>query len=306
MAANNLRVIYQNIADLSTTTITASSTASGTTTAANLVKDSKSLVWRSGTSSSVSSIKANLVVSFASGIVGGVVLPFTNLSPNATMRVRIFTGTTPTMGGTVDSPTISTAGASLVVDTGFVACCPYQQLGLWNWGNLPLGVNSYSYGGGTYARDWFTPVTGTSAVIEIVDNRAGLTSPDMFIEASRLVIGSYWSPKYNTSFGLSTQMKDLSTHERSESGDLVTNRGVRFNSMNFDLNWLVPADRLEFTRIVKGNGLPRPLLISLFPDNSTDWDKEQSHQIYGKLSELAQVTHPIFDMYSTTIAIEEI
>ena len=98
----------------------------------------------------------------------------------------------------------------------------------------------------------------------------------------------------------------LSTCEVSESGDLITNRGIRFRSMNFDLNWLTSSDRQEFSRILRGNGLPKPLLISLFPDNSTDYDKEQAHQIYGKLSSISDVVNPIIDMYSTSIDIEEI
>jgi hypothetical protein len=197
-------------------------------------------------------------------------------------------------------------GTGLLFDSGAggVVAAPYQVLGLWNWGTNPLGSNVYSYGGGTYGRVWLdTQVQNVySIAIDISDpgNLAG------YIEASRLVVGWYWSPKYNTSYGLATTMKDLSTHERSEAGDLVTNRGVRFNSMNFDMNWLVPADQLEMQKILRGNGIAQPLLISLFPNNSDDWVKEQSHQIYGKLSQLSSIVHPILDMYSTSIDIEEI
>lgn len=296
MAANNLRIIYQNIAD--TATLTASSTA-GTTSVNNLKKDSKASIWRSSTSST-SSVKVNLVATFTSSIIGGVILPFCNLTSAATIRVRGYTGTAPTLGGTVDVPTITAVG-TLIFDTGNVLACPYQPLGLWAWGSIPLGVNSYAYGGGTYGRVWFPPLACTSIVIEIID-----TNTAQYIEGARLVIGSYWSPKFNTSYGLSTSMKDTSTHERSESGNLVTNRGISYNTLNFDLTWLTPADRLEFTRIVKGNGLPKPLLISLFPDNSTDYVKEQVHQIYGKLSQLGSVSHPMYEMYSTQIEIEEI
>jgi hypothetical protein len=304
MATNNLRIIYDNVVDLTTTTITASSTG-GTTSTANLKKDTKSLVWRSGTGTS--SAKGNLVISLAAAtIIGGVILPFCNLTTTATIRVRGFTGTTPTLGGTVDAPTVSTTGATLKFDTGTISACPYQQLGLWNWGSLPLGVNAYSYGGGTYGRCWIpvvSQISCTSLVIEIVDTA---NTTDKYIELSRLVVGSYWTPVHNTSFGLSTIAKDLSSHQRTESGDLITSRGTRFTSMTFDMNWLTPADRLDFNRIVKGNGLPRPLFISLFPDNSSDWEKEQAHQVYGKLAQLSAIQHPIFDTYSTQVEIEGI
>lgn len=310
MAANNLRIIYQNIVDVSSTVITASSTASASTPASNMALNAKSLVWRSGsvTTSAVNGLytaKANLAVSFTSSIVGGIILPFCNLSSVATIRVRGYTGADAAVtGGTADSPT-ATPGGTLVFDSGVVSACPYQVLGLWNWGSLPLGVNSYSYGGGTYGRVWIplaSQVACTSLLIEIIDTQ----NQSRYIEASRLVVGSYWSPKYNTSFGLSSTTKDLSTHKRSDSGDLITTRGVTYRSMNFDLKYLTPSDRLEFTRILRGNGLPKPLLISLFPDNTDDWEKEQAHQIYGKLAQLPDVAHPIFEMYSTAIEIEEI
>jgi hypothetical protein len=211
--------------------------------------------------------------------VGGVILPFCNLTATATMNVTLSTGYT----------------------TGNVLACPYQNLGGWDWGAVPLGVNGYAYGRGTYARVWFPQTSCTSISVVITDtaNTAG------YLEFSRLVVGSYWSPKYNTEFGLGYAIKDLSVHDRTEAGDLVSNRGIRYSSMNFDLKWLVPADRLQMTTILKGGGLTNPLLISLFPDNTDDWAKEQTFMIYGKLSQLSDVTHPLFGIYSTQLDIEE-
>ena len=308
MASNNLRIIYNNILDLPTTIITASSSATGTATPlSNLKLDSKSQVWRSASTgvangTGLYTTKVNIVLSFVEAIIGGVMLPFCNLSSAAKIRVRGYTGTAPTTGGTTNTP-ISVAAGTLVQDSTKIFSSPYQTFGLWNWGSLPLGVNSYSYGGGTYGRVWMpTQLACTSLLIEIEDTDC----PNPYIEISRIITGSYWSPKYNTSFGLSTGSQDLSKHQRSESGDLITNRGIRYRNMRFDLTWLPPEDRLEFTRILRGNGLPRPLFISLFPNNSEDYEKEQSHQIYGKLSQLSDITHPIFEIYSTSIDIEEI
>lgn len=307
MAANNLRIIYQNAVDVSTTTITASSTASVSTQASNMKLDSKSLIWRSGsvTTGAVNGLytaKANLVVSLASSIIGGVILPFCNLSSAATIRVRGYTGTAPTLAGSVDAPTTAATG-TLRFDSGVVNACPYQVLSIW--GSLPTGVNSYAYGGGNYGRVWIplaSQIACTSLLIEIVDSQ----NQNNYIEASRLVVGSYWSPKYNTSYGLSSGVKDLSNNTRTEAGDLISNRGITYRNMNFELKYLTASDRLEFTKILRGNGLSRPLLISLFPDNSSDWDKEQAHQIYGKLSQLPELAHPIYEMYSTTVDIEEV
>ena len=281
--STKLRVIYQNLAD--TATITASPAATGATLVTNMQKDAKSLVYRgSGTS-------ATLTVNLSTaGIVGGVALPFCNLTSTATIRVQGFS----TANGT----------GTQVFDTGTVNACPYQPLGLWAWGSIPLGLNSYAYGGATYARAWRANNEQTSCLslkITIVDT-ANTTG---YIELSRLIVGAYWSPKYNTSFGLSSSTKDMSEHSRSESGDIVTNRGARYNTLNFDLKYMDPSDRTEFTKITRGSGLPKALFISLFPDDP-DPAKEQLHQIYGKLSQLGGISHPMYEMYSTTIDIEEV
>lgn len=275
MAINNLRVIYQNLADIST--VTASTTA-GVTLASNLKLDTKSLIWRStGTS-------ATLTVAFGSSkSVRGVVLPFTNLTSTATINVT-------TVGGTAYT-------------TGAILACPYAQTDDWDSTYLPAGSNSYSYGGGTYARAWF-PVaktcTGVTIVLTDTNNTAG------YVEASRLVVGDCWTPVYNTSFGVSFSPKSLSSNNRAESGDLITNRGIQYNTMRFDLSWLTPADRAVFVKILESNGINKPLLISLFPEASEDYNKEQTFQIFGKLSQLSDVIHPMFEIYSSSIEIEEI
>lgn len=300
MAQNNLRVIYQNLAD--SATITASSTAGIGTPATNLTKDTKSLVWRS------TSVRANLVVTFASSVIGGVILPFCNLTSAATIQVRGYTGTAPTPGtGATPIPNVgagtpvAVTGTTQVFNTGAITAAPYQSAA--EAGTLSVNSNSYAYGAGTYGRLWIPiPTACTSLLIEIIDTG----NTDGYIEVSRLVIGPYWSPKYNTSFGLSTSFKDLSTNSRSESGDLITNRNVRYRCMNFDMQYLTPDDRTSFTKILKGIGVAKGLFISLFPDNSDDFYKEHAHQIYGKLSQIADINHPLFGVYSTTIDIEEV
>lgn len=280
MAANNLRVIYQNIADIST--ITASTTTGGTA-AANLQKDAKALIWRSTGNS------ATLTVSFGSSkTIRGVILPFTNLTSTGTINVTCTGGST--------------------TSTGNILAAPYTQTDSWDSAYLPVGANSYAYGAGTYARAWFsTAQTCTGLTITLTDtNRT-------YIEASRLIIGDYWSPTFNTSFGLMSVPKSLSSNSRTESGDLVTNRGIQYNSMSFDLTWLNPADRKIFTKILKSNGINKGIFISLFPNNGTatvdttiDYDMEQTFQIYGKLSTLSDITHSMYTMYTAKVDIEEI
>jgi hypothetical protein len=306
MATNNLRIIYNNLVDLSTTTITASSTQSGTPSVNNLKKDAKGSVWRSSpTTTSGTTVKAFLMIDLGSAkSVQGVVLAFTNLvSSTATIRVT-GSNTAPTVG-TVDQ--INTPTVTPNTGTA-IAACPWNTLSLPDWGTNPVGANTYAYGGGTYARVWLSDTTAYRYWnIEIIDTRPAGTG--YYIEVSRLIMGQYWSPKYNTGYGMTNSMKDLSTHERTESGDLVSQRGPRYSALTFDLKWLDPSDRIQLTRIMLGNGLPRPLLISLFPDNGTTTaqaEMERAHQIYGKMVTLPGITYDMLDIYSTQFDVEEV
>ena len=77
----NLRIIYDNAADRAT--LTASTTA-GTLGVANLQNNRKGRPWRAtGTTARLGATWA------APERIGGVFLPFCNLSPTATMRVRV-------------------------------------------------------------------------------------------------------------------------------------------------------------------------------------------------------------------------
>lgn len=270
MARNNLRIVYQNLAD--TSTITATSTASGTTTA-NLKLDAKSLLWRStGTT-------VTLTVTLpTSSIVSCVILPFCNLTKTATISI--------VASGMPSNSTLA---------------CPYTNPGDWASTLIPSGTSKYSYGGGTYARVYFTPVTVSSLQIIITDS----ANSSGYVEASRLIVGNYWSPTFNTSFGLSVIPKDMTTNERSEAGDLVSNRGITYNTMSFDLKYLNSADRVQLLSILKGNGKSKAIFISLFPEDD-DEEKEGAHQIYGKLVELSGIQHTMFGIYSSTVDIEEV
>ncbi len=275
----NLRIIYDNAIDRST--IVASSTA-GSLIASNIKNDKKSKIWRS------TSTSATLTVTWSSSeIISGVALPFCNLTATATLRIRGYTE----------------AGDSVpVVDTGAINPVLVQPLGSWDWGAVPLGVNAYSYSGGTYGIKWLDNYYSIKKlVLDIVDtaNTSG------YIECSKIVAGSAWSPIYNTGFGMNSTNVDTSVRNRSEAGDLITTRNPRYKSLSFDLSWMQTIDRQRFNEIMGGNGLSRSMFISLFPED-LDVEKEQTYQIYGKLSSISGISHQMHTIYSGRVDIEEI
>lgn len=275
----NLRVIYNNAIDRAV--LTASSTA-GSLVATNMQRDVKSAVWRSvGTTASVTATWTTAEV------VGGVMLPFCNLTSLATIRVRGYT---------------NVGDANPVFDTGTIAACPYAPLGLWGWGSDSLGVNAFSYGGGTYGRVWIdTPAAVKKIVIDLVD--AG--NPAGYLEVSRIVAGNYWEPEVGVEQGATVTVVDSSKHFRTDAGDQYTDVGTRHRKQTLALPSLDTTDRGKMWDILWGNGMTRPIFISLYP-NDADVRLEQSHQLYGKLVSTPIMGTPYFRHHSASIDIEEI
>jgi len=283
MAANNLRVIYDNLIDLSGTTVVPTSSEVATYPISNLKRDAKSQTWRSNNKI------VTLTVTFPNTrTISGVFLGFTNLTSAAKITVTatgVSSGTNPSA-------------------LGAVLCRPWAD-SAWDTAYTGGGNNSYGYGAGSHARVWFSQeVTCTGLTIAIDDNNTLQTNS--YLEVSRLIVGKYWSPKYNTEFGLEVGVKDLTTQSRTQSGDLISTRGPRFKTLNFNLNWLTYTDRTVFVNLLKTAGLSRPLLVSLFPNNSDDYEAEQLYQIYGKLTDTPGITHPMFSVYASSVTIEEV
>lgn len=275
----SLRIVYDNQADSGT--LTASSTA-GTLSASNMLVDKKSKVWRSvGTS-------ATLKCSWNTfRLINCVILPFCNFSSTATAVVRLYDSTT---AGTL----LYTSPTTLVT--------PTVPTGYWGFGTQPLGVNAFSYGFSQHARVWIPNTYSVKRVeIDIVDtnNTSG------YLEVSRFVTGNYWSPTYNTSYGIPIVTVDSTQQNRAQSGDLVSLVGFKYKKMSVDLNWLVDADRSRFLAMFQANGASKAVFVSVFPEDS-DPLKEQAYQIFGKLPTQSQITHPMYTIYSSQIELEEV
>lgn len=299
----NLNIIYDNYARYPSTIITASSSQAATPVS-NLKLDAKSRVWRTAVNSTSSNWSyGNLLVDFGvSRIVGGVVLTFTDASSTADYIIVRSWSSPPTFGGSVSAPTL--VGGTMQNSSGTVLCCPWNNL------NLPTYTtnNTYqsAYGSTTYVRAFLSsPLTARYFTIEL-GFFTSTPATGGFVEAANLVIGPVWTPKYNTSFGLSSTIKDDSIHDRTEAGDLVSTRGFRYNILDFDLKWLDVSDRFEFSRLCLANGSSSPVLVSLFPNNSSNWETERAHMVYGKIKTVPGIDYFAPNLYSTKISIEEI
>lgn len=276
----NLTIIYDNSADLATLSV--SSQASASLGAANLLTDIKSEVWRSiGTSGTITATWA------VGQIIGGIALPFTNLSSGATLRVR---------GYTLPTDTIA------AFDTGTNLACPPLALGLWNWGSAPLGVNAFTYGGGATACVWLSlPISVRKLVIDIVDT----SNVSGYVEVGRLVAGNYWEAAKNADYGAGITAVDTSKHFRNDAGDLMTDIGTRHRRQTLALTKLSADERASLWNILLGNGMPRPLFMSLYP-NSDDPRLEQTHMMWCKLVATPAVGIPSYRNFASSLELEEV
>lgn len=250
----NLRLIHDNAADRATV---AASTTAGALVAANMLTDVKTEVHRStGTSVTYT------LTWTAFETLGGVALPATNLSAQATIRVRAYS---------------AAVGGTLLADTGTVYACPGLNLGMWNW-SMPLNANAFAYGGASKTSVWLPAhVAARRMVIDLVDdaNAAG------YIDCARIVAGAYWEPVRNARWGAEYEVVDLSTSSRNEAGDLKTDRAPHFDAVKFDFARMPPEDRHRLAMLMNQVGSARKIFLSLLPD----WADPvlcQQMQIFGK------------------------
>lgn len=272
---SQMRLMYGCVAPPKLDTLTATSTAPGFSVQ-NLLTEKKSLVHRS--------IGTSVTYKFRwwGREIGGVVLPATNLSPAATVRVLI-----------------TNLGGDLVrFDSEEVAACPGADSMWYGWSGQ-RDVNAFQAGYSSKVAVWVPPgIDRGFCNITLSDpgNPAG------FIDCSRVLLGPVWQPKHNFSYGAELTVSDSSEGRRSEAGDLVIDKGFRFDRLSLKLDELEPADRAELRKILLASGTSNRVFVSAFP-GSADAALEHDHMVYGRLSE-APISHPFFDTFAATLEIE--
>lgn len=272
---HNLRIIMQNEVDSST--IVASSTA-GTLTVANLKKDVKSLVHRSvGTDVTYTLTWPEMVA------IGGVGLPCHNMTAESEIRITGFDD--------VDAQ---------LVDTGWVFAAPGSFLGDWDW-SAPINANAFAFGGNAKTIVWLDDTYPLAKlVIELRDptNEAG------YIDNARIVAGGWWEPVHNMNWGSQITPNDTSTNERNEAGDDLIDRGIRYDSLTFDLNDMPADDRKRIMSLFRGAGTSQPILVAAIPVSDTDPVLVQDWLIYGRLDN-SSVSMQRYALYDSRINLRE-
>lgn len=272
-----MRVVYDNTADLAV--LTASSSA-GSLVANNLKTKYKAEVWR--TTSTTASLTLQWV---GAKIAGCLALVHSNMSSAGTIRIRCYTAAT---------------DSSPAYDSGVQIAVPPSSLGTWAWGSLPLGINAYAYGGLSYIVKWFPQAPYEKIVVDLVD----AANPSSYMEFARLICGAYQSFSTNPDWGIEIGYTDNSSQYRNDGSDMLVDRGIMFKTMKFALSNMRESDKVLIQSLQRNNAKYRPLLISIFPEN-TDTALEQMYQIYATMNNLSALVAGDFNKYQTSIELEE-
>lgn len=125
------------------------------------------------------------------------------------------------------------------------------------------------------------------------------------VKLSRIMMGQYWSPKYNANYGISIGYTDMTSVERLQGGDQYAVIGPRHKTLRFDLQYVDQADKDYLLDLAKLVGRSKPIFISVFPED-TDKTKEQMYSVIGRLVTPPNISHTMYSMYATSLEIEEL
>lgn len=125
------------------------------------------------------------------------------------------------------------------------------------------------------------------------------------VNVSRILIGNYWEPKHNISYGITVGYNDSTTVERLQSGDQYVITSPRNKTMNFDLQYIADQDKYVLFDILRTSGKAVPIFVSLFPEDA-DKNLEQMYSIYGRFNTLPNMSYATYTMHASSLQLEEV
>ncbi len=209
--------------------------------------------------------------------VGVVAIPASNLAPGSTIRVRSFSNEN---------------GTGLLEDTGIQSAL-YGQV----YGPRVSSVNSFTDGSCPMVIAYLpTRHSARSLLITITNPNSAFT------DIARIVSGGYEETTYTADWGASVGTTDMSTNSRSEAGDLRTDRGPRYNTMQFDLTGLTEAERAPMRHVLSG-GVSNWLLFHLLAEHE-DQALSRAYSIYGKPAQSGVMSYRAYRTHATQLQID--
>lgn len=273
---SNIRILESNAADTGTISVSPSPELS----ASNMQNDLRGSVCR------VLGDTMQIDIDLERGqYADAIIIARHNFSALATWKREIWTGRAQTGVKVYDQ------AAELIE--------PPTPWGEFVWGDGPWAPNRYSEWALAYAVEWLPQrVVASSIRLTITDPGAA------FLQASRIMIGTVFSPTYNASYGHSAAWQDLSEQTRTEGGSLRSDARETFRSFELSLEWLSPADRSRMMELARKIGTRKDTFISLYP-GSDDASLERDYMATVKLKEAPPITASVFNLYQNSLSFVE-
>ncbi|WP_323142708.1 phage head spike fiber domain-containing protein [Massilia phyllosphaerae] len=183
-------------------------------------------------------------------------------------------------------------------DTGLVPACPAPAIQLEGW-TAAQSASAYAYGGGAYARAWFPETQFRAFAIDLVDTN----NLQGYIEASKLVIGRYWSPPYGLTSVSATDV-DATTHYSTAAGDLPSRASTISKEISIEMSALAPADRARLASILRASRA-YPIFVSV-RTGDPDLDAERAHTVLGKRMGDSEVALQAAERYGSKVTVRSI
>lgn len=217
--------------------------------------------------------------------VGAVVLPQSTLGPSSTIRVRLYSGAALKW----DSGEQWANAGTTTVNEDWT-----EELND-NYG--PASGNEFGYFmSNSTAVYLHEQLMADQVVINITDQDSNT------IDISRLLIGPYFEPRLNAAYGQASQLIDMSTHARTASGSLRTDRGPLARSLAFDLSYVHKEDRGRVQRLME-RSIGKSVWVSLCA-GAADKELERDKSIYGRVTQPSAMRWVNFGQHSASFQIE--
>lgn len=264
----NLRILYNNIADLAST-ISVATAASASMDWDKLLTEIKTEVFRSTTTT------PTITYNWGSDqSINCIILPCTNFTKDALIRIKLY-----------DVSNV------LLYDTTSIAAV--KSTNIYS-GSLVYNSNLFSYGFVSKTAIWLPSTIDLIRKMEIIISDT--TNTAGYIECSRVLSGVYWEPSFNVENGVQLNIVDESITSRTNAGNSVSDRGYIYDKISFNYALLPETDKIILANIIRNVGSHKNFFISTFPD-TTSGNEEHDFMIYGKRTN-SPLTYRMFGFYS--------
>ena len=218
-------------------------------------------------------------------VLSACVLHGHNLTSSATWRLQCWSG----------------AGQSgdLTYDSGTVRALRRVGWGLFRYGLAPWGSTVFTGWERAFSVLWFPAVGARSWRLTLTD--AG--NPAGYLQAKRLLMGSYFEPIVNAGYGLTLGWREDTAQQRTQAHTLRSDAGPQYRRLAGNLSHLDAIERARFMELCRTVGKRREIFVSVFP--GTGSTLERDYALLGKFTAMPDGTHGNPASWSNTFTIEE-